>query len=136
MKFFTLSLLLFSLLANLTACGALFHPERKGQTGGHIDPGVVVLDGIGLLFFFIPGVIAFAVDFSYGTIYLPGGRRASLSNNELEQLSQGDQINLERLTSLVQKNSGNGIPLSYQDLQITQLDSVEQLPKEFISQPK
>ena len=136
MKFFTLSLLLFSLLANLTACGTLLHPERKGQTGGHIDPGVVVLDGIGLLFFFIPGVIAFAVDFSYGTIYLPGGRRASLSNNELEQLSQGDQINLERLTSLVQKNSGNGIPLSYQDLQITQLDSVEQLPKEFISQPK
>jgi len=136
MKFFTISLLLLSLLANLTACGTLLHPERKGQTGGHIDPGVVVLDGIGLLFFFIPGVIAFAVDFSYGTIYLPGGRRASLSNNELEQLSQGDQINLERLTSLVQKNSGNGIPLSYQDLQITQLDSVEQLPKEFISQPK
>jgi hypothetical protein len=62
MKFFTLSLLLPSLLANLTACGTLLHPERTGQTGGHIDPGVVVLDGIGLLFFFIPGIMAFAVN--------------------------------------------------------------------------
>ena len=33
---------------------------------------MAVLDGIGLLFFIIPGVIAFAVDFSNGTIYLPG----------------------------------------------------------------
>jgi hypothetical protein len=29
------------------------------------------LDGIGLLLFFIPGVIAFAVDFATGAIYLP-----------------------------------------------------------------
>ena len=33
---------------------------------------MAVLDGIGLLFFILPGVIAFAVDFSNGTIYLPG----------------------------------------------------------------
>ena len=135
MKFFTISLLLLSLLANLTACGTLLHPERKGQTGGHIDPGVVVLDGIGLLFFFIPGVIAFAVDFSYGTIYLPGGRRSSIDNNQLESLTQHGQIDLEMLTSLVQKNAGNGIALSHQDLHITPLDTIERLPEEFISHP-
>jgi len=58
----------------------LLHPERKGQTGGRIDPGFVILDGVRLLFFFIPAVIAFAVDFNYGTIYLPGGRTASWNN--------------------------------------------------------
>lgn len=52
-------------------CGTLLHPERRGQPAGRLDWGIVVLDAIGLLFFFIPGVIAFAVDFSNGTIYLP-----------------------------------------------------------------
>ena len=56
-----------------SGCGTLLHPERKGQTGGRLDPGVVLLDGIGLFFFLIPGLVAFAVDLSNGTIYLPGG---------------------------------------------------------------
>lgn len=61
----------------LTGCGTLLHPERKGQISGRIDPAIAALNGVGLLFFFVPGVIAFAVDFSNGTIYLPAGRRAS-----------------------------------------------------------
>lgn len=53
-------------------CGYLLHPERRGQPNtGRIDPSIVLLDGLGCLFFLIPGVIAFAVDFSSGTIYLP-----------------------------------------------------------------
>ena len=56
-----------------SGCGTLLHPERKGQAGGRLDPGVVLLDGIGLFFFLIPGLIAFAIDISNGTIYLPGG---------------------------------------------------------------
>lgn len=63
------------LLLNTTACGTILYPERKGQISGHIDPGVAVLDGVGLLLFIIPGVIAYAVDFSNGTIYLPGGKK-------------------------------------------------------------
>src|SRR3984885_10280157 len=57
--------------AQLMGCGTLMYPERKGQRGGSLDAGVAVLDGIGLLFGIIPGVIAFCVDFSNGTIYLP-----------------------------------------------------------------
>ncbi len=68
-----LSLMVASALVfQLTACGTILYPERKGQISGKIDVGVAVLDGIGLLFFIIPGVIAYAVDFSNGTIYLPG----------------------------------------------------------------
>ncbi|WP_437231015.1 hypothetical protein SH661x_002262 [Planctomicrobium sp. SH661] len=55
----------------LSGCGTLLYPERRGQAAGRLDWKVVALDGIGLLFFFIPGVIAFAVDFLNGTIYLP-----------------------------------------------------------------
>ena len=50
----------------------LLHPERRNQpTGGSMDWTVFTLDAVGLLLFFIPGVIAFAVDFSTGAIYLP-----------------------------------------------------------------
>ena len=51
MKSFTIALLLASLLTSLTGCGTLLHPERKGQIGGSIDPGIVILDSVGLLFF-------------------------------------------------------------------------------------
>jgi hypothetical protein len=55
----------------LCGCGTILHPERRGQPGGRLDWKIVALNGLGLLLFFIPGVIAFAVDFSNGTIYLP-----------------------------------------------------------------
>jgi hypothetical protein len=83
----TLVTLLLSL--SLTACGTLLYPERKGQVSGQIDPGVAILDGIGLFLFFVPGVVAFAVDFSNGTIYLPHGRKSKLSANELRNLHAG-----------------------------------------------
>ncbi|MDP5209092.1 hypothetical protein [Microbulbifer sp. 2205BS26-8] len=58
---------------NVSACGYFLYPERKGQTGGRVDPAVVILDGAALLFGILPGVVAFAVDFTNGTIYLPPG---------------------------------------------------------------
>lgn len=65
--------ILVSLLLQISACGWILHPERSGQRGGRIDPGIAVLDGVGLLFFLVPGIVAFAVDFSTGCIYLPPG---------------------------------------------------------------
>jgi hypothetical protein len=67
------ALALLLCVAVTSACGTILHPERKGQVDGRIDAGVAVLDGLGLLFFIIPGVIAFAVDFTDGAIYLPKG---------------------------------------------------------------
>ena len=64
----------------LTGCGTLLYPERRGQTGGRIDPGVAVLDGVGLLLFLVPGLIAFGIDFSTGAIYLPGTRASTKSD--------------------------------------------------------
>jgi len=69
-----LSIILVWSFLQLTACGTILYPERKGQKEGRLDPSIVVLDAIGLLFFIIPGVIAFAIDFNNGSIYLPGGK--------------------------------------------------------------
>jgi hypothetical protein len=58
-------------LGSSSGCGTIIYPERRGQKGGKLDAGVVLLDGLGLLLFFVPGVIAFIVDFCTGAIYLP-----------------------------------------------------------------
>jgi hypothetical protein len=67
----TALLVIITFIVALASCGTLMHPERRGQKDGKIDVGIAVLDGLGLLLFIIPGVIAFAVDFSTGAIYLP-----------------------------------------------------------------
>lgn len=64
-------------IAGLVGCGAILYPERSGQPKGRIDPAVAILDGIGVLLFIIPGLVAFAVDFHQGTIYLPPGETAA-----------------------------------------------------------
>lgn len=72
---------LLTLMLNLTACGYFLYPERKGQAGGRVDPVVVILDGAGLLFGILPGIVAFAVDFTNGTIYLPAGGSSAIDRH-------------------------------------------------------
>jgi hypothetical protein len=67
------------LVVSLVACGTILYPERRGQDGGKLDTDVVILDAVGLFFFLVPGVIAFAVDFVTGAIYLPAGDRSKTS---------------------------------------------------------
>ena len=70
-------LVLAVLIVQLAGCGTLMYPERKGQRGGRIDVGIAILDGIGLLVYLIPGIIAYALDFYNGTIYLPATAQGS-----------------------------------------------------------
>ena len=96
----------------LSGCGTIMHPERKGQVSGRIDPGVAVLDGIGLLFFFVPGVIAFAVDFSNGTIYLPGGRGADTGQaDSSRQISFEGRPDRDQLEQLLREQAGIEVEL-------------------------
>lgn len=71
------------LLTQLAGCGTLLYPERRGQPVGEIDPAVVLFDGIGLFFFVVPGLVAFAIDFATGAIFLPGGQK---SKEKLERM--------------------------------------------------
>lgn len=71
-------LLIAVLSLQLASCGYLIFPERTGQSPGRIDWSVVGLDAVGLLFGIVPGVIAFAVDFGTGCIYLPAAPYAAV----------------------------------------------------------
>ncbi len=76
------SLILITALLPLAGCGYLIFGERVGQPKGDIDWGIFALDAVGLLFGIIPGVIAFAVDFSTGCIYLPSSPTYSATPSE------------------------------------------------------
>lgn len=61
-----------------TGCGTVLHPERRHRShSGQIDWKIAAMNGLGLVLFFVPGVIAFAVDFYTGAIYLPAGHAHS-----------------------------------------------------------
>ena len=99
------ALIAVTLVTNIYACGTILYPERKGQLDGRLDVGVVVLNSLGLLLYFIPGVIAFAVDFSNGTIYLPGGVSSTLDADELELLADKSASDLQ-LQAIVNRAGG------------------------------
>ena len=115
------------LILNLTACGTILHPERKGQTSGRLDAGVVLLDAVGLLFFFVPGVIAFAVDFSNGTIYLPDGYTQNLTDEEMQSVTVNGQVDQEKLKALIENKTALQLPK--QPLNVTSLEDETQLAK-------
>lgn len=64
-----------------SGCGYVLYPERQGAKSGRIDPVVAVLDALGLLFYVVPGVVAFAVDFTNGTIFVPPGGQSALDKH-------------------------------------------------------
>jgi hypothetical protein len=68
-------MLTVALAVESVSCGTLIHPERCGQPRtGVLDPSIIMLDGLGVLVFVVPGVVAFIVDFSTGAVYLPEQR--------------------------------------------------------------
>ncbi|GMG86733.1 hypothetical protein [Biformimicrobium ophioploci] len=81
LKRITAASCLLAMLVNLSACGYVLYPERKGQQGGRLDPVVILLDGAALLFGVLPGVVAFAVDITNGTIYLPPGGTSAIERH-------------------------------------------------------
>ena len=101
-----------SLLTQLTACGTLFFPDRRGQIEGRIDPVVAALNAVGILFYVIPGLIAFGIDFATGAIYLPGGVSAQVDPQELQNLVDADgQIDNAKLKALIEQSTGHSLPL-------------------------
>ena len=121
-------LICIAFVVQLTGCGTLFYPERKGQRAGRIDAGVAILDGIGLLLFIIPGVIAFAVDFNNGTIYLPGTSRSSLDNHNMKLVyfdpKSSSNVSIERI---IKDQTGKEVKLSQDNMKITKLHSVQEI---------
>ena len=116
------------LITQMAGCGTIMYPQRRGQRGGKIDAGVAVMDGVGLLLFLIPGVIAFAVDFSTGAIYLPGTSRSSLDlkNAKVVKFDAKHSTN-ESLEQIISKETGIDVKFSRADMKITRLRSMDDM---------
>lgn len=107
---------LVAVLVQATSCGTIMYPERKGQGAGKIDAQIAILNGIGLLFFLVPGVIAFAVDFNNGTIYLPGGSSMTpdgCNQDGMVAIRVGEgELTEERIEALIARETGRTVDLS------------------------
>ena len=120
------------LTVQLMGCGTIIYPERKGQKAGHIDAGVAILDGIGLLLFIIPGIIAFAVDFNNGTIYLPGTSRVSLDMKDIKQVKfDARHASAASIAGIIKEQTGFDIALDQPNIRISRLKSVDDLTAKF-----
>ncbi len=109
--------LIFFLTLSLAGCGTLIYPERRGQTGGRIDPAIAILDGVGLLVFLIPGMVAFAIDFATGAIYLPGSSHAKLDGVKMTVINLPDSdMSPEALREIIEESTG--YPVSFHDPQL------------------
>ncbi len=90
MKRIVMILLAGMFLLQLTACGTLFHAERKiRKPSTQVDPVVLVLDCCGFLFGIIPGVVAIVLDYNNKTLYYS---TSELKNASLEQMDRSRMI--------------------------------------------
>src|SRR3954471_9600175 len=117
-----------ALFAQVAGCGTILHPERKGQRDGNIDPAIAILDGLGLLLLIIPGVIAFAVDFSNGTIYLPHGKPAADIRRIKFDPHRATRAEVE---ALVERETGQRVRLDDPAAQVTELASLDEMMDRF-----
>lgn len=102
-----------ALLSQLTACGSIFFPDRRGQIDGKIDPMIAVLDAVGLLFYVIPGLIAFGVDFATGAIYFPPGKTAHIAPEKLhEAIGEDGKVDNSKLQAILESELGRSFPLN------------------------
>jgi len=124
------------LMIELAGCGTILYPERKGQKDGRIDPGIAVLDGLGLLFFIIPGVIAFAVDFTTGAIYLPGGPRKSSLFPEDETIVvvrvNPRELSEDVIKEVVSRETGSLTRFDLKDVEFQVLDSPQEIETKLV----
>jgi hypothetical protein len=131
---------LIAYLLSTTACGVILYPERQGQKGGKIDLAVAFLDGIGLFLYIVPGLVAFAVDFHQGTIYLPN-TRAQIDAGEPEFREVKIDFNVDekpltvdQLESVLQRELGFPINLDDERAFVMKLDSLDQLAIQQLAQ--
>ncbi|MEA3221554.1 MAG: hypothetical protein U9P49_00100 [Thermodesulfobacteriota bacterium] len=110
----------FFCLVSFSSCGYFLYPERRGQTQGQVDIPVLLLDCAGLFIFIFPGVIALAVDFSSGAVYLPDkGKRSELETVYLDKEACSKK---EYLESILSRYTGKDVHLDRDAMIAVSLD--------------
>lgn len=124
------------LCLQLASCGFLLYPERRGQTHGRIDPAIAVLDGVGLLLFLVPGIIAFAVDFATGTIYMPGSRKASITPSNRDDMVMihfnPGEMNPQKIEEIVYDHTGYPVKFDQDNLRAFELNRGDNIEAEIL----
>ncbi len=118
--------LLLPILLVQSACGTLLYPERRGQTEGRIDPAVAIMNGIGVLFFNIPGLVAFAVDFSTGAIYLPPDETSDERGGRVIEMDP-DNITPETLAAVIREHTGKEVTFTREDMRVLRANGSESI---------
>ena len=128
--------LLVGLAVLQMSCGTILYPERNGQTrSGKLDVAVILLDGACLLIFVIPGIVAFAVDFATGAIYLPHEK-----SHEKSSEKQYDQVRVapedltpQRLEEIVRQHTGKTVDLRGGGYRVLRLHSIDEFTPETVA---
>jgi len=111
------ALVLVFMVLQTVSCGTILYPHRRGaRHSGDLDPKVVIMDAVGLVFFIIPGLVAYIVDFYTGAIYLgPGekawGRFPDPSNLQVDPIYAA-RLDKATLESILSRHIGDDIDLS------------------------
>lgn len=118
--------------AGLPGCGTIFYPERRGQPTGKLDWKVVAFDALGLVLFFIPGVVAFAVDFATGAIYLPPDHYGKTVGNKSPdkklttlQVPRGN-VDRHHIEQAVSQHVGQEVSLVDGEFETRELETIDQ----------
>lgn len=115
------------LAIQFSGCGTILYPERRGQDGGRVDAGIVLLDGLLLLLGVIPGVIAFAVDFSNGAIYLPESATKNITeeDNRIVRFDP-NQTSKEELEGIISEELGKEFHFGDKNYKMKKVENLKQ----------
>lgn len=126
------TLLIVAISFQLVSCGTMIYPERRNQAAGRIDVGVALLDGFWLLVGIIPGVIAFAVDFSTGAIYLPATRHSRLDSRDMRVVEFDPETTTQKeIEEMIRKETGQDFRFSDERLEITRVRTPKDISVRF-----
>jgi len=76
----------------VAGCAAIIHPERQGNPPGPLDVAPLILDILWFIPGLVPGIIALAVDFGTGAIYLDRPRRAAAGGPRPLGIVPGERV--------------------------------------------
>ena len=135
--------------SGLTGCGTILHHERIHQPRSRdIDWKVAALNGLGLAFFFVPGVVAFVVDFYTGAIYLPPNHHGrgytakdqdqpvapfdadEAIDNWKKVLVPPSELEPQRIEQVIHEEAGDDISLDQSTARVSRLASLENLSRQ------
>ena len=123
-----------SVVCLTSGCGTLLYKERINRPHSRdIDWKIVALNGLGLLFFFVPGVIAFVIDFHTGAIYLPPegyeGQygQADAAPMQLRRVSlDRQQLNGAEIESRLGEHLGRPVYLDDPAVRVSPMNQIEE----------